>query len=283
MPDRSPLPPHVTMPLLDVVMRNSLDVDYQHVAAARRAAGEPDAPVQRWRAAVIVGLFGLLLVVAAVQTRAAADADALAREELVQQIDAQSEELRGAQRQIGDLQDEIEALTARQRSLARTERSTATRNDAVGALAGYTAVKGEGVRIALDDSADGSSDGVVRDEDLATLVDGLWGAGAEAVAVNGIRLTGTSGIRNAGSAILIHDRSLRPPYEVLAIGDVNTLQSRFVETSSGVGFLGLRSRFGFVFSMDNDTNLRLPAAPRPDLVRAVPAPVRSNSSQEVTP
>lgn len=283
MPDRSPLPPHVTMPLLDVVMRNSLDVDYQHVAAARRAAGEPDAPVQRWRAAVIVGLFGLLLVVAAVQTRAAADADALAREELVQHIDAQSEELRGAQRQIGALQEEIETLTARQRSLTRTERSVAARNDAVGALAGYTAVQGEGVRIALDDSADGSSDGVVRDEDLATLVDGLWGAGAEAVAVNGIRLTATSGIRNAGSAILIHDRSLRPPYEVLAIGDVNTLQSRFVETSSGVGFLGLRSRFGFVFSMNNDTNLRLPAAPRPDLVRAAPAPARSDSTQEVTP
>lgn len=279
MPDRSPLPPHVTMPLLDVVIRNSLDVDYQHVAETRRAAGEPAAPASRWRSAAIVGLFGLLLVVAAVQTRAAADAEALAREELVQQIDAKSSALRSAQREIGELQDEIEVLTAQQRSLTRTERSVATRNDAVGALAGYTAVKGEGVRVTLDDSADGSADGVVRDEDLATLVDGLWGAGAEAIAVNGIRLTATSGIRTAGSAILIHDRSLRPPYEVLAVGDMNTLQSRFVETSSGVAFLGLRSRFGFVFSMDNDTNLRLPAAPRPDLVRAVPAP---DSTQEVT-
>ena len=38
----------------------------------------------------------------------------------------------------------------------------------------------------------------VRDEDLATLVDGLWQAGAEAIAINGIRLTALSGIRNTG-------------------------------------------------------------------------------------
>ena len=56
MPDRDPLPPHVTMPLLDVVIRNSLDVDYQHVAEMRAAAGESESPVRRWRAAVIVGV-----------------------------------------------------------------------------------------------------------------------------------------------------------------------------------------------------------------------------------
>jgi uncharacterized protein YlxW (UPF0749 family) len=280
MPDRDPLPPHVTMPLLDVVIRNSLDVDYQHVAEMRAAAGESESPVRRWHAAVIVGVFGLLLVVAAVQTRAAADADALARDELVQQIDAKSETLRASEREIGELREEIATLTARQRSLTRTERTTGTRNDLLGALSGHTPVAGEGVRATVDDSADGSADGVVRDEDLAMLVDGLWAAGAEAIAVNGIRLTGTSGIRTAGSAILVHDRALRPPYTVEAVGDVNTLQSRFVESSSGVSFLGLRSRFGFVFAMDNKKKLRLPAAPRPDLVRASPAP--SPRSTEVT-
>lgn len=274
MPDRSPLPAHVTMPLLDVVTRNSLDLDYQHVAEARQAAGESGEaePAHRWRAAVVVGVFGLLLVVAAVQTRAGADADALAREELLQQIDVKRDGLRDANRQISDLHEEVEVLTARQASLAKRERTLASANEEVGALAGYTEVRGPGVRAVVDNSADGSDDGVVRDEDLATLVDGLWAAGAEAIAVNGIRLTATTGIRTAGSAILVHDRALRPPYAVLAVGNVNTLQSRFVESSSGVGFLGLRSRYGFVFSMDNETNLRLPAAARPDLVRAEPVP-----------
>lgn len=271
MPDRSPLPAHVTMPLLDVVTRSSLDLDYQHVAEARRAAGESGEPepAHRWRAAVVVGVFGLLLVVAAVQTRASADADALARDELVQQIDTKRDGLRDANRQIGDLHDEIAALTTQQSALAKRERTLAASNDTVGALAGYTPVRGPGVRAVLGDAPGGSED--VRDEDLATLVDGLWAAGAEAIAINGIRLTATTGIRTAGSAILVHDRALRPPYTVLAIGDVNTLQSRFVESGSGVAFLGIRSRYGFVFSMDNDSRLQLPAAARPDLVRAEPA------------
>lgn len=281
MPERAPLPAHVTMPLLDVVIRNSLDVDYQHVAEVRKAAGEPASEgVRRWPAAGIVAVFGLLLVVAAVQTKASAGADALARDELVHQIGLKRDGLRDANREIGDLQDEITSLTTRQQSLTRTENSLAAHNDDVGAVAGYHAVHGGGVKASLDNSADGSADGVVRDEDLATLVDGLWAAGAEAISINGIRLTVTTGIRTAGSAILVHDRALRPPYVVLAVGDVNSLQSRFVETSSGVDFLGLRSRFGFVFSMNNQTNLRLPAAARPDLVRAKPADAKT---EEVAP
>lgn len=282
MPDRSPLPAHVTMPLLDVVIRNSLDEDYQHVADARPPSGvTEDAPVRRWRTAVVIGLFGLLLVVAAVQTRASADTDALAREELVQQIDAKRQQGLQASREIADLRVEIKQLTTKQEKLTRSERSIAASNDSTGALAGYRAVSGQGVLVQLDNSADGGDEGVVRDEDLATLVDGLWAAGAEAIAVNGIRLTATTGIRTAGSAILIHDRALRPPYSVKAIGNMNTLQSRFVETSSGVAFLGLRSRFGFVFQMDNDSKLRLPAAPRPGLVRAEAAP--ATTPTEVVP
>ncbi|MDO7866792.1 DUF881 domain-containing protein [Nocardioides jiangxiensis] len=281
MPDRAPLPPHVTMPLLDVVIRNSLDVDYQHVAEVRKAAGGSGAEgPRRWRSAAVVAVFGLLLVVAAVQTRASAGADALARDELVRQIDLKRDGLRDANRQIGDLQDQIASLTTRQQSLTHTENSLAARNDEVGALAGYHAVHGGGVKVTLDNAADGSSDGVVRDEDLATLVDGLWAAGAEAIAINGIRLTVTTGIRTAGSAILVHDRALRPPYVLQAVGNVNTLQSRFVETSSGIDFLGLRSRFGFVFAMNNQTNLRLPAAARPDLVRAKPVDAKT---EEVAP
>jgi uncharacterized protein YlxW (UPF0749 family) len=275
MPERAPLPAHVTMPLLDVVIRNSLDQDYQHVAAVRAATGESaDARPMRWRAAVVVGLFGLLLVIAAVQNQSEAGTEALAREALIHQTNAKSKELRDANRQIGDLRDEIQSESAELLRLTRAERSAAAANLKLAGLAGYAAVRGEGVKITLDNAPGGDQDGVVRDEDLATLVDGLWAAGAEAISINGRRLTVTSGIRTAGSAILVHDSALRPPYVVLAIGDSNTLQSRFVETSSGSAFLGLRSRFGFVFRMQNEKQLRLPAAHRPDVARATPVTPR---------
>jgi uncharacterized protein YlxW (UPF0749 family) len=271
MPERAPLPAHVTMPLLDVVIRNSLDQDYQHVAAVRAAAGEPaGARPMRWRAAVVVGLFGLLLVIAAVQNQSEAGTEALAREALIHQTQAKSNELRGANRQIGDLREEIQSGNSALARLTRAERSAAAANLKLAAVAGYAVVTGEGVKVTLDNAPGGAPEGVVHDEDLATLVDGLWAAGAEAISINGRRLTVTSGIRTAGSAILVHDSALRPPYVLQAIGDRNALQSRFVETSSGSSFLGLRSRFGFVFRMQNEKQLRLPAAPRPDVARARP-------------
>ncbi len=271
MPERAPLPAHVTMPLLDVVIRNSLDQDYQHVAAVRAAAGDSsDAHPMGWRAAVVVGLFGLLLVIAAVQNQSEEGTEALAREALIQQTQAKSDELRDANRRIGDLRDEIQSGSAALRRLTSAERSAAAANLKLAGIAGYAAVTGEGVRVTLDNAPGGGTDGDVHDEDLATLVDGLWAAGAEAISINGRRLTVTSGIRTAGSAILVHDTALRPPYVLQAIGNRNTLQSRFVETSSGSTFLGLRSRFGFVFRMQNEKQLRIPAARLPDVARATP-------------
>ena len=46
------------------------------------------------------------------------------------------------------------------------------------------------------------------DRDLQVIVNGLWAAGAEAIAVNGQRLTACSAIRSAGEAILVDFRPL---------------------------------------------------------------------------
>ena len=43
----------------------------------------------------------------------------------------------------------------------------------------------------------------------------LWQSGAEAIAINGQRLTSFSAIRAAGDAILVDNRPLVPPYTVL--------------------------------------------------------------------
>ena len=67
------------------------------------------------------------------------------------------------------------------------------------------------------------------------MVNGLWAAGAEAVAVNGQRLTALSAIRSAGDAILVDYRPLTRPYVVVAIGDPRTLQSRFVAGAGRAG------------------------------------------------
>src|SRR5262245_55582807 len=104
------LPDQVTMPLLDRIVRESLDEDYQVVAArkSRAARGGPSAhppPTGRPRrvAAVMMAVFGVLVAIAAVQTSRNAPEESANRASLVEQIQAR----RAAN---ADLQADLERL-----------------------------------------------------------------------------------------------------------------------------------------------------------------------------
>ncbi len=126
---------------------------------------------------------------------------------------------------------------------------------------GTAPVSGPGVRITVDDAPSGSASGQIRDTDLQLLANGLWEAGAEAVAVGGQRLTTRSAIRTAGQAITVNYRSLSPPYVVTAIGDPDTLPAELLETSAGQAFTDLRANFGVVFELETQESLTLPGRP----------------------
>ena len=106
------------------------------------------------------------------------------------------------------------------------------------------------------------------DGDLQRLVNGLWLAGAEAIAINGQRLTQLSAIRTAGEAITVNFKPLRPPYVVEAIGNPDQLPARFIETDGGAWWLNLRSVYGVKFDMHSREELTLPALRIDDLRRA---------------
>lgn len=266
-PGTRALPEHVTLPLLDVITRNSLDEDYRHVAERKLAEGTlPPAGKQMGkRAAVMIGVFGILIVTAAVQTSRNASTSELAREELISQISERKEEAAEQRRTISDLREEVDDLSAEVGDLRRVERSAADTALDYGGSTGFAAVSGPGLRINLDDSPDGSDDGVIRDEDLAILLDGLWAAGAEAIAVNGHRITTLSGIRTAGDAIHIRTQPLTAPYVVHAIGDPNSLEARFADTAPGITFYNLALSFDFVFEIERADSLTLPAGRLPRL------------------
>ncbi len=263
MPDREPLPEHVTLPLLTVLTQTSLDEDYQHAADQRGRRG--GKPASRGVGAIVIALFGLLIVTAAVQTSRDAATTERGREELVSQINDRRAEVAARERTISSMRTENTQLSVAFDELAADERAASNRTDQLGAGTGFRPVRGEGIRVRVDDSPDGTDDGRVRDEDLAVLVDGLWSAGAEAIAINGQRLTNVSPIRNVGEAIHIKTVPLRAPYTVLAVGDRSTLQARFADSVSGIAWGSLVSSFGFEFSMSNAESLTLPGSPTPTL------------------
>jgi uncharacterized protein YlxW (UPF0749 family) len=261
--------------LLDHITATSLDEDYAHVAARRRTAvpgeeasgrgGATRRPRSAWLLAVLAA-FGLLLATAAVQTARTASTQQRSRESLVAQVQDRRDELL-------DVRDELRRL---RRSISRTSRSRAAALDLadeveqrarrLGAATGTTAVTGPGVRITVDDRPDARTDRqVVLDEDLQRLANGLWVAGAEAVAINGERLTGLSAVRGAGEAITVNFHSLRRPYVVEAIGDPDDLPARFIESAGGSWWLNLKSVYQLRFEMSSEDSLTLPAVPPPSL------------------
>jgi len=90
--------------------------------------------------------------------------------------------------------------------------------------AGLVNVEGTGVVLQLQDSTntvapgDNASDYLVSAEDVRTVVQQLWFVGAEAVAVNGERITQNTAILDIGGSVLVNSAYLAPPYQISAIG-----------------------------------------------------------------
>jgi uncharacterized protein YlxW (UPF0749 family) len=163
--------------------------------------------------------------------------------------------------------------------------------------AGATPVSGPGVVVTLDDAsrareplagdprADQGQDDRVVDLDVQIAVNGLWASGAEAIAVNGQRLTSLSAIRWAGGAILVGFRPLEPPYRISAVGDPATLRTRLAASSAGGYLAYVQENIGLRVSIEGAGNLDLPGAGPLSLRYAEPATGVGDGTDtsEVTP
>jgi uncharacterized protein YlxW (UPF0749 family) len=254
-------PPQVTVGLLDYVTSHSMDEDYAHVAE-REQRTRDSAQVRPGAAALIIlGLFGLLVATAAAQTSRNAVASESGRDELVTQIKARDAQVDAKRQRAAELREEIDTLQTDYLEATGEGRSLSGRLSRLGVQAGAVAVTGPGVQVVVDDAPDATSSvQEVLDRDLQKLVNALWLSGAEAISINGQRLTNLSAIRHAGSSITVNFRSLSRPYTVSAIGDPNTIPARFGETSGGADWLDYQAAYGLQFQMTSEESLRLPAA-----------------------
>lgn len=250
-------------PLLTLITQEALDRDYQVAASRAATAAEETGPRHGYRVGVVVvvGLFAMLVTVAGVQTSQNADVDDASRASLIERIEARRATVRRLQDELAGLRSANAAAEDTLRSLGRRYSDVKARRSRLGALVGCEPVTGGGVRVTLDNPPYAGTNEQLRDSDLALLVDGLWAAGAEAIAINGQRLNAHGGLTNVGEAIEVNGVGIAPPFTVHAIGDRRTLASKFAESQAGLRFLALTRQYGFEQKMDNVDDLHLPAAP----------------------
>ncbi|MGW0737535.1 DUF881 domain-containing protein [Streptomyces sp. NPDC002851] len=267
-----PARPDASMSLLTNVMDHSLDDGYAEAAERKRNEGGGGLPrTLRAKLGLAAGLVlaALVVTVGAAQARIAAPVVAKEREELIDRIER---ETRAADKLEGEIDGLRQEVGQRQRQAL--EKAGGDQGGLVELLAGATEVHGPGVKLVIDDakasggSGDGprgdtgfSDNGRVRDRDMQQVVNGLWQSGAEAVAINGQRLTSLSAIRAAGDAILVDNRPLAPPYTVLAVGNGQRLSTRFQDSPDGQYLHALQENFGVRTSISAEEEVRLPAAP----------------------
>ncbi|KDR63552.1 membrane protein [Streptomyces wadayamensis] len=275
-PERSTVPrrprPDASMSLLTNVMDHSLDDGYAEAAARRAADGTAGVPrTLKAKLGLAAGLVlaALVVTVGAAQAREDAPVVAKEREELIDRIESGSATADGLEKDVESLRTEV---GKRQREAL--QKHGGDQGALVGLLSGSTAVHGPGLKLVVDDakgsdtggggpreSAGFSDTGRLRDRDMQRIVNGLWQSGAEAVSINGQRLTALSAIRAAGDAILVDNKPLGPPYTVLAVGDGQRLADRFQGSSDGQYLAALRGNFGIRTKITAEDEVRLPAAP----------------------
>ncbi len=240
----------------------------EYAAAARRGAPTRTGRVGLLVFGAAVAALAVLITVSALQTQAAAPQAEQDREALVRSIAAEEAQVADVRQRVETLAVEVEDLRTRSVDLATSLAETETELADLGAVVGAAPTQGPGVRVTMDDAPSGTAEGTILDTDLQLLVNGLWEAGAEAVAINGQRLSTLTAIRTAGSAITVNFRPLTPPYAVTAIGDPGALPARLLETSAGQGLTDLQANFGIGFDVETVETLRLPAASRLTLRQA---------------
>jgi uncharacterized protein YlxW (UPF0749 family) len=259
------------MSLLVDMMTNSLDAGYAEATARRAVRGDTGmnkGPAARLLAIVGVALIAMILMVAAMKVHAAAPQAERERHQLVERIHTDEDEVDSLQDTVERLRGELDAV--QELSLPKGAQE---RVKLLGLLAGSEPAEGSGLKVVADDAkevpntngtsdpraAEAAANGRILDRDLQRLVNGLWKAGAQAIAINGQRLTALSAIRAAGASILVDNRPLAPPYTILAIGDAKPMQVEFMVGSDGRYLRGLQE-FGIRINVGTQKKIKLSPA-----------------------
>jgi uncharacterized protein YlxW (UPF0749 family) len=260
--------------LADLLAGEGVDPGYAEAATRR---GEPRGRLVRGSVLLAATLvIGVLGAAAITQVRLGEPAAQRQRRALIAQIRQRTAETDGLQRQADSLRERTEEL--RRAALARSAAGRQTRQDldAAAAAAATAPVEGAALLVTVDDapaSRDNRRLGQIYDQDIQDLVNGLWAAGATAVAVNGQRVTATTAIRSAGDAILVDYRPLSEPYVVAALGDPGGIRGAFTASPSARALRTLKRAFGTRYDIRQEDSVRLPAAPAPRLRYAHEVPV----------
>lgn len=167
--------------------------------------------------------------------------------------------------EVESLRAEVEELTEQATPEApRVPQDAALRT---GILTGRTAVRGPAVQVSVQDApTDGlqaqqwkPDDLVVHQQDLEGIINALWAGGAEAMMLEGQRVSSLSAFRCVGNVLSLHGRVYSPPYDVVAIGDQQDMVDALYASRSVGAYLDFVEQAGLGWEVTELDDVSMPA------------------------
>ncbi len=219
--------------LLENLWQDVQDDSYVKKSEIKKSLGK-SASDPKWLILIVLTIAGVIFGIGASITRQSIPISLQNRDLLRENITAQSNLLEQKETKLEEVTQKITSLQESQASVLPSvdQDDLALLNFA----SGYQAVIGPGLEIELND-ADLTKLSLdidpnlarVFDSDIFTVLNGLWTAGAEAVAIGNQRISPMTAVSQSGEAILVNYRPILPPYKIYAIGPTDLFEN-FLET-----------------------------------------------------
>lgn len=226
--------------------------------------------MKKWKIALTLGILCCILTIAiSIQVKTIDDSDStvsktLTGNELRDQIlkwkekyDKASKDLEKAEQKLEDTR-----LQATKNDENALNKENEIKKDNI--LLGLTDVTGSGIIITLKDNNSvkrsnlGPLDNIelylVHAGDLVEVVNALRNAGAEAISINGQRITNFSSIYCAGNVVVVNGEKISSPIEIKAIGSPELLYGSI--TIPG-GYLELMGDTGVMIDIKKSENISI--------------------------
>lgn len=221
----------------------------------------------KYSIAVVALLLGLMMVF---QFRTSALPPATVSVDRVQGLTMELKDLTAERTSIeAEIRDLESRLAAARKGNDELEVALRKEIERTKVMAGVTPVEGPGVEVILrnpptkDEVLGRGQLFTVRDEELLRAANELRAAGAEALAINGQRLTGSSEIRLAGAFINVNMNRITPPYTIQAIGDPDALRAALEMTD---GLAPTLREWGVDVEIKTHSKIELPGYQGPSAI-----------------
>src|SRR5438132_1869479 len=135
--------------------------------------------------------------------------------------------------QLADLRKQLDDIQKGAASQSTTSRDLQSRIEELRSAAGLTEKSGDGVTITLDDARATTTQtsnvdkSICHSTDLTDIVNVAWRGGAQAIAINGERVVGSTSVYCVGSTIMVNGTLMSPPFALLVIGPQNELLAAY--------------------------------------------------------